>query len=56
MRVATWNMGYWGHSRSHDDAWRWLLNELRPDIALLQECVVPDWAFGTGTVLPSSTL
>lgn len=43
MRVATWNMGYWGRSRVHDDAWRWLLDDLKPDVALLQECVVPDW-------------
>ena len=43
MRIATWNMGYWGHSAKLDEAWHWLLDELKPDIALLQECVVPDW-------------
>lgn len=37
-------MGYWGHSRRYQDAWRWLLDDLKPDLALLQECVVPDWA------------
>lgn len=43
MRVLTWNMGYWGHSKRHEEAWRWLLDELRPDVALLQECVPPGW-------------
>jgi exonuclease III len=43
MRIVTWNMGYWGHARAHDDAWKWLLDDLQPDVALLQECVVPDW-------------
>ena len=51
MRGATWNMGYWGHSRAHEDAWRWLLYELLPDIALLQECVVPAWVSERATVL-----
>ena len=51
MQVATWNMGYWGHSKAHDEAWRWLLNDLRPDIALLQECVVPDWVADDYTVI-----
>lgn len=51
MRVATWNMGYWGHSATHDAAWRWLLDDLRPDIALLQECVVPDWVKSRCNVL-----
>lgn len=36
-------MGYWGHSKFHDDAWRWLFDELKPGLALLQECVIPDW-------------
>jgi exonuclease III len=44
MRVVTWNMGYWQHPQQHDEAWRWLLDRLDPDIALLQECVPPDWA------------
>ena len=51
MRLATWNMGYWGHAGTHDAAWRWLLDELSPDIALLQECVVPRWLSKRYTVL-----
>jgi hypothetical protein len=50
MRLVTWNMGYWGHSRAHAAAWHWLLEELRPDIALLQECVPPIWAYEQGTL------
>jgi exonuclease III len=51
MRIVTWNMGYWGHASAHEAAWRWLLDELSPDIALLQECVVPSWVEQRATVL-----
>lgn len=51
MRIVTWNMGYWGHASVHEAAWRWLLDELSPDIALLQECVVPSWVQSRATVL-----
>jgi exonuclease III len=44
MRIATWNMGCFGNAAKRDEAWHWLLDELKPDIALLQECVVPNWA------------
>jgi hypothetical protein len=50
MRILTWNMGYWGHSKAHAVAWQWLLDELRPDIAMLQECVPPGWAEQRGTL------
>jgi len=44
MRIVTWNMGYGyapsGYRAFHDDAWEFLLNDLNPDIALLQEAVV----------------
>ncbi len=43
MRIVSWNMGCFGSGATKDEAWRWLLDELKPDIALLQECVVPDW-------------
>lgn len=42
LSVVTWNMGYWMHRGRHSDAWAYLLNSLRPDIAFLQECVPPD--------------
>lgn len=43
MRVVTWNMAYWSHRQRHDAAWRWVLAELRPDVLLCQEAVVPEW-------------
>lgn len=43
MRAVTWNMAYWSHGQKHNDAWRWVLGELRPDVLLCQEAVVPDW-------------
>jgi hypothetical protein len=24
MRVITWNLGYWQHRRSHDEAWAYI--------------------------------
>jgi exonuclease III len=59
MRIVSWNMAYWSHRRHHDEAWRWVLDELRPNVLLIQEAVVPEWvrqrfgvqwtrAYGTG--------
>jgi endonuclease/exonuclease/phosphatase family metal-dependent hydrolase len=42
MRIVTWNMDYWKHRTKWDEAWAFLLGEVRPDIALLQEARVPD--------------
>jgi exonuclease III len=41
MRIVSWNMDQWGHSASHGDAWGFLW-ELQPDIALVQEAIVPE--------------
>jgi exonuclease III len=43
MRIVSWNMAYWSHRKHHDDAWRWVLDDLRPDVLLVQEAVVPEW-------------
>lgn len=43
MRVVTWNMAHWSHRARHDDAWRWLVEQLHPDIVLFQEAVPPSW-------------
>jgi exonuclease III len=43
MRVVTWNMAYWTHRRHHEAAWRWALDELKPDVLLVQEAVIPEW-------------
>jgi endonuclease/exonuclease/phosphatase (EEP) superfamily protein YafD len=43
-RIVTWNMGY--RVSTHDDAWRYLFDdngEVRADVALVQECVLPEW-------------
>lgn len=51
MRVVTWNMAYWSHRATHDEAWRWILTELRPDVLLCQEAVVPDWVAADHSVI-----
>lgn len=42
MKIVTWNMGYNNDASQHGEAWRYLIEELQPDIALLQEVVIPD--------------
>ncbi len=42
MKIVTWNMDCWKRDVSrHDEAWAYLVEELRPDIALLQEVRPP---------------
>lgn len=43
MRIVSWNLGSnsAGYAARHADAWEYLLQELRPDVALLQEAVPP---------------
>ncbi|MCX7000553.1 MAG: hypothetical protein NT106_09715 [Candidatus Sumerlaeota bacterium] len=43
MRILTWNLGYWQHSSQHDKAWDYLCNDIKADIALLQEVKPPSW-------------
>jgi len=43
MRIISWNLGYWLHASQHDKAWDYLLNDLKPDLALLQEVKPPEW-------------
>lgn len=44
MRVVSWNLGHNSpeYRARHDDAWRYLLEELHPDVALVQEAVPPE--------------
>jgi hypothetical protein len=46
MRIVTWNMGFndYAYRPRHDEAWRFLVDELQPDLALVQEAIVPEWA------------
>lgn len=41
LRIATWNMGYWQYRSFHNEAWNYLKDEIKPDIALLQESNPP---------------
>jgi hypothetical protein len=45
MKLVSWNLGvaFGPYVQWHDRAWHWLAT-LDPDLALLQECVPPDWA------------
>ncbi|MGA2093345.1 MAG: endonuclease/exonuclease/phosphatase family protein [Sedimentisphaerales bacterium] len=43
MKIATWNLGYWQYKSFHDEAWNYLCNEIKPDIAFLQEVKPPSW-------------
>lgn len=51
MKILTWNMGYPFHSARHSEAWEYLLGELDPDVALLQETVPSDELEESGRIL-----
>ena len=43
IRIATWNMNYWQRSaEQRTAAWRYLEQEVKPDVALVQEAVPQD--------------
>ncbi len=53
MLLISWNLGYaFGFKATHEQAWRYLA-ELDPDLALLQEAVVPPWANNKWTIVRS---
>lgn len=67
MKVVTWNLGYWDHRETHEEGWNYLLETVKPDLALLQEVRPPDflhdWAIvfyevrgGWGTAIYSRDL
>jgi len=41
MRIVSWNMNARDFTKRHGDGWTFLLDDLEPDIALLQEVVPP---------------
>jgi endonuclease/exonuclease/phosphatase family metal-dependent hydrolase len=43
MKILTWNLGFWQYSSKHDQAWDYLCNNIKPDLALLQEVKPPSW-------------
>jgi endonuclease/exonuclease/phosphatase family metal-dependent hydrolase len=69
MKILTWNLGYWLHSFHHHEAWAYLCNDIKPDLAFLQEVKPPSWVprhtlifeeikrgWGTAIYAPSLTL
>jgi hypothetical protein len=53
MLLISWNLGYaFGFKATHQHAWEYVAS-LDPDIALVQEAVVPGWAEDKWTVLRS---
>ena len=67
VKILTWNLGYWQHSSHHDEAWDYLCNDIKPDLAFLQEVKPPPWvphrtllfeeiARGWGTAIFAPTL
>ncbi len=53
MKLATWNLGFaFGTFRkTHAEAWKYLREEIRPDVALLQEASFPELGTGEDIVL-----
>lgn len=41
VKVITWNLGYWQHRPFHKDAWNYIREKVKPDLALLQEVKPP---------------
>jgi len=39
LRIVTWNMSHWQQRQAAERAWSFLLNDLAPDVALVQEAV-----------------
>lgn len=50
MKIITWNMGYWQHTKFHDAAWGYLCEVIQPDLAFLQESKPPVLA-SNGTII-----
>ena len=52
MKLATWNLGFaFGSFRkTHAEAWKYLREEIRPDLAFLQEVNPPELAAGEDLV------
>ncbi|MEE9182591.1 MAG: hypothetical protein V3U33_08505 [candidate division NC10 bacterium] len=50
MKVITWNLGYWEHKDTQDEAWSYLRKTIRPDLALLQEIRPPELMTGEALV------
>jgi endonuclease/exonuclease/phosphatase family metal-dependent hydrolase len=45
VRITTWNMGFHDYRPHHEEAWRYLVEVLAPDLAFVQEAVPPPWVY-----------
>lgn len=41
LRIGTWNVNFWQRRANQESSWRFLDEVVKPDLALLQECVPP---------------
>lgn len=41
LKLVTWNMAFWTHKKSNEEAWKYLIDEVNADIALVQESKPP---------------
>lgn len=55
MKIISWNMNYWNQKSLHEKAWEYLVNYAAPDIAFLQETIVPEKYVNQTVFLESST-
>jgi len=55
MKVISWNMNYWQQPNTNNSAWKYIVEYINPDIALLQETVVPEEYKENVVFLPSCT-
>ena len=60
MRIVSWNMGcaprQARYRKGHSKAWRYLLEELRPDICLVQEALLGTDVNWSGRQVPQAVL
>jgi len=42
MKIISWNMDSWKRKETYEDAWWYMTEKVCPDIALLQETIVPE--------------
>jgi exonuclease III len=51
VRIFAWNMNHWQMRAKSDEAWRYLLDEVNPAVALLTEARPPARLIGEGRVV-----
>lgn len=51
MKILTWNLGYWQFKSRHEEAWKYICDEIRPDVALLQEVRPIERVLNNGSIV-----